>query len=291
MPEFSIILPIYNVENYILECLESIKNQTFTDFEVLCIDDCGTDASIDIVKDFIKTDCRFKLIHHTQNEGLSQARNTGIDNANGKYIVFVDSDDWVEDSLLEKVYKAYKTTSASSVWYNANRYFEDTKRKSIMYDKTFSNNQDTMFYFNPNNLHRFYDYAWNKSYKRSVLKELNLKFPKGLLFEDGPFYIKAFTRISHAYYLNEPLYNYRIRENSITSNEKYSDKKFKHTILIIEDLYKYLKENLLFSQYKNIILELIVSRVSDINNYQNKKLVLTELQGLFKKINFPQDYE
>lgn len=92
----SVIVPIYNVQNYIAECLESIISQTYRDLEIICVDDCGLDNSISIVKKYMKKDDRIKLVHHEENQGLGGARNTGISVANGEYIYFMDSDDKIE---------------------------------------------------------------------------------------------------------------------------------------------------------------------------------------------------
>ena len=105
---FSIIVPVYNVKKYIRQCIESIQNQTFKDFEAIFIDDCGNDDSIKTVEVFAKNDERIKIIHHDKNLGLSAARNTGLRAATGEYILCVDSDDWIENDCLEKIYTAFK---------------------------------------------------------------------------------------------------------------------------------------------------------------------------------------
>ncbi|HEF8786834.1 TPA: glycosyltransferase family 2 protein, partial [Providencia alcalifaciens] len=104
-PEISVIIPVYNVENYIEKCITSVKLQSFTDFECIIIDDGSPDNSIDIAKNLIHDDTRF-LIYSKKNAGLGPARNTGLDYANGKYIVFIDSDDYIEkDYLLDLITK------------------------------------------------------------------------------------------------------------------------------------------------------------------------------------------
>ena len=104
----SVILPIYQVENYIDECLNSIMVQTYGDIEIICVNDCTMDNSITIVKEYMKKDKRIRLINHSENRGLGGARNTGIDSANGEYILFVDSDDYIHKTLVEKLYHALK---------------------------------------------------------------------------------------------------------------------------------------------------------------------------------------
>ena len=133
MPKFSVVVPIYNVEKYIGKCLTSIQMQTFSDFEVLCIDDCGNDTSISIAESFVQKDSRFRIIKHEKNRGLSAARNTGIENSIGDYILCIDSDDWVESVLLELVFKAFQSKDVESVWFNAKTHFEKTNTWSPIF--------------------------------------------------------------------------------------------------------------------------------------------------------------
>lgn len=103
MPEISIIIPVYNSEKYLRQCLDSVLNQSFSDFECICVNDGSTDNSLLILQEYANKDKRFKIIDK-QNEGVSIARNTGIENAFGEYITFIDSDDWVEIAYLAKLY-------------------------------------------------------------------------------------------------------------------------------------------------------------------------------------------
>ena len=100
MPKISVIVPVYNVEKYLSECLDSIINQTFPDFEIICVNDCSTDKSGNILEDYSRKDNRIKIFYHQFNQGLGAARNTGLKNAHGKYVQFLDSDDYFELTLL-----------------------------------------------------------------------------------------------------------------------------------------------------------------------------------------------
>ena len=96
MPKFSIIVPIYKVEKYVSQCIESILAQTYKDFEILCVDDCGNDGSIKIVENFAQTDSRIKILYQDKNRGVAAARNLALENAQGEFLLCVDSDDWIE---------------------------------------------------------------------------------------------------------------------------------------------------------------------------------------------------
>ena len=104
--EISVIIPVYNAEKFIIKCLDSVINQTFQDIEIICIDDCSTDNSKQILKDFASKDSRIKTIFFDKNKKQGGARNAGLDIAQGKYVTFVDADDYIEPTMLEKMYKA-----------------------------------------------------------------------------------------------------------------------------------------------------------------------------------------
>ena len=126
MLRFSIIVPIYNVENDIRQCFETISNQTFKDFEVLCVDDCGTDNSMNIVREFAQNDSRFKILTHDTNKGVATARNTALKEVSGEYILFIDSDDWVENNTLEALDNAIKeSVNPDAVVFGYNNCYPD----------------------------------------------------------------------------------------------------------------------------------------------------------------------
>ncbi|GHT39998.1 hypothetical protein AGMMS49921_00540 [Endomicrobiia bacterium] len=118
MPTISDIIPIYNVESYIQQCLESVLAQTFQDIEILCVNDCGTDNSMQIVKKYAQKDSRIHIVHLEINKGLGAARNTGLKMAGGKYIACIDSDDYVEPDMFKLSCNKLDETGFDSVWVN-----------------------------------------------------------------------------------------------------------------------------------------------------------------------------
>ena len=114
-PVFSIIIPVYKVENYITQCLTSVLEQTFGNFEAICVDDCGGDNSVSIIEEFVQKDNRIKLIHHNKNLGLSRARNSALEIAQGEYIVCLDSDDWFDSKALVEFIELLKTIDVDLV--------------------------------------------------------------------------------------------------------------------------------------------------------------------------------
>jgi glycosyltransferase involved in cell wall biosynthesis len=114
MPKLSIVIPVYNVEDYIEKCLDSIRGQTFTDFEVICVDDGSTDYSGMLCNRYRRIDKRFKVIHQ-ENAGVSSARNRGIDEASGEWLTFVDPDDWINNEFYERLFEAQQKFDADVV--------------------------------------------------------------------------------------------------------------------------------------------------------------------------------
>ena len=124
----SIIIPVYNVERYLPKCLDSVINQTLRDIEIICIDDCSTDGSYEILQEYASKDDRIIVLKQETNQGQGVARNRGIDIAKGEYIGFVDPDDWIELDMYEKMYNQAKNLNSEIVICNINRYNEESKK-------------------------------------------------------------------------------------------------------------------------------------------------------------------
>lgn len=130
MCEVSIIVPIYNVEKYLNRCLDSLVNQTFKDIEIIALNNGSTDSSLDILKDYASNDNRITIIDN-ENLGVSKARNIGIDKASGKYIVFVDSDDWIDTNMIEVLYSNITKNNCDLVMCTYVREFDDHSKEKI----------------------------------------------------------------------------------------------------------------------------------------------------------------
>ena len=129
MPQISVVLPVYNVEEYLRQCLDSLANQTFEDFEVICVNDGSGDSSLSILEEYASEDERFKIISQ-ENKGLSGARNTGMDYIKGKYTIFVDSDDWLELNALEKLYNKITALDSDILMYKFRFFNQDSEQYS-----------------------------------------------------------------------------------------------------------------------------------------------------------------
>lgn len=177
MKEISIILPVYNVEKYLAQCLDSIVNQTFKDFECICVNDGSTDNSLSILQKYAQKDKRFKIITQ-ENKGLSGARNAGIKTAKSKYLTFIDSDDWVTENYLEVLYNKIEETKSDIVRASYKFYFQEKntyESSKIREIHKIKHNTDI------ERLYKGYAgaFVWAKIYKTSLIENNNICFYEG----------------------------------------------------------------------------------------------------------------
>ena len=220
--KISVVFPVYNVQKYLRQSLDSLINQTFSDFEIICVNDGSTDSSLEILESYARLDSRIKIITQ-ENRGLSGARNTGIKIATGEYILFVDSDDWLELDALEKLAVHVDKFKSDITMFKLKYFNEDTSK--------FSSGPFTTLEVIDSSLHnRNFNYldvidvlfkvshtAANKLYKASFLEKFDVKFLDGYYYEDLEFFYRVFLKSQKASLLDEFIYFYRIRDNSITT--------------------------------------------------------------------------
>lgn len=215
--KISIIIPIYNVEKYLPTCVESILQQTYKNLEVILVDDGSPDRCPVICDELAQKDDRIRVIHQ-KNKGLSGARNTGIDNAQGDYLIFVDSDDTVEQTLVEELYIYAEKWNCAIVACGRNYIFEDGQIVcKIAHDESkvygFEEAMQEM------NSFRLFDMsAWAKIYRKELFEDI--RFPEGKLSEDYYIMYKLFDKAQTIGYVAKPLYNYLQRQSSISRNKK-----------------------------------------------------------------------
>lgn len=221
----SIIVPIYNVEKYLRMCLDSIEHQTYSNIEVLLINDGSPDSSGEICQEYVARDSRFRYFEK-ENGGLSDARNYGIERSNGKYLTFIDSDDWVEPTYIDDMYQAALKNDSEIVVSNYTQF--DVKENHYLvhvwddyYEKNYSNKK--LMNSLPLLVRKDYSFltSWGILFSRKLFN--NVKFPKGKVIEDSRTNYKLFSKSKCTTYINKSLYMYRIgREGSIinTVNEK-----------------------------------------------------------------------
>ncbi len=288
MAVFSIIIPVYNVEKEIRDCLDSIKNQTFQDFEVLCVDDRGSDSSIDIVKEYVNTDSRFKILTHEKNSGVSAARNTGLDAATGDNIMFVDSDDWLDLNALEILNNKLNKTKCEIVMFNNYNVKPDGSKKLQDEDKE----GDRTIKINDDELTLFVGVCWNRVYRKSLLDRLNVRFPVGLIVEDSDFTFKVCSQVDSVLIIDEPLYFYRIqREGSYTTADNVQER-IVDELEVLKNTYRYARDNGYDKKYRKYFLHLIGTTARKIVSITHRRrYIIQQIHDLLIEMKFPEDFK
>ena len=244
----SIIIPVYNAEKYLSFCIESILNQTYTEFELILVDDGSSDCSAGICDLYADKDSRIKAIHD-KNHGVSHARNIGLRLAKGSFIAFCDADDMYKSDYLMQMRNTILNSKADIVICNYS-YLRDTKEKVIGKRKSGVIDKDELYrrIFIDNTIGGF---VWNKFFRKSLLTEMD--FNENMqVCEDTYFLCKTLNRTSNIYYLENSLYLYRLHENSVMAGAKNMFDNFGNLkyALVYE---KMLSENIIAQEYAHYV--------------------------------------
>lgn len=226
--KFSIVVPVYNVEQYLDDCLKSLQEQAFADHEIICVNDGSTDHSREILSEWETRIPQLKIIDR-KNGGLSAARNTGLAAASGDYIIYVDSDDWVEPIMLNRL--AEEANGEDMIC------FACRKSDNGATDDFVPEQSDGWNYYNRHALEHHevpFVCVWQRCYRREFLEENNLRFREGILHEDNEFTPRACLKAKSIKVIPNVLYNYRVRPNSIMTSRGLRSKE--SLILIGNDL-------------------------------------------------------
>lgn len=208
---------VYNVEKYLSICIDSLVNQTFSNIEIILVDDGSTDSSGRICDEYASKDSRIRVIHK-KNGGLGTARQAALENANGDYLYVCDADDWVETTILEKLYNRAKETGADIEMCDYISEYGDGKKTFSCYGKKVSKNQSTIIYDTLND--HFPSSVWSRLFKRSIFQDNNISWEAGInMGEDFLIFLKVLQVPVVIDYLPEPLYHYRRMpgESSLTN--------------------------------------------------------------------------
>lgn len=220
----SVIIPVYNVEEYLNDCLLSVLNQTYSDLEIICVEDCSTDSSLEILENFANIDDRIRIVRNKVNSSLGFSRNEGLKYASGEYILFLDSDDWIDFKTIEILYDKSKKDNLDVLIFKAINY-DDNKR--IFYHEDYYDLKYMDKYLNKvfnhedltsNEFININVSAWNKFYSRAFLEEHDLKFPVKLIHEDNPFFYEWLSKAKRVSLIDNYFYNRRRRMGSITTS-------------------------------------------------------------------------
>lgn len=256
-PLISIVLPIYNVEDYLERCLLSIKDQTLNDFEVLCINDGSTDDSQIIIDKYVAIDSRFKSYQKT-NGGLSDARNYGLARSKSELVMFVDSDDHLESSLLKKAYDRLVKDDLDMVVFDFYKVYLEDGHKEIIKNQFLENKIYSLSEY-PELLCFVHNAAWNKLYKKRLFVDNDVTYPFGYRHQDLATTPKLIYLADRIGFVNEALYDYLAdRPNNLT--QQY-DNKIYHIIDMNMEYLEYYKKHEIFTKYYEQLKYLCVINV------------------------------
>lgn len=256
MPEISVIIPVYNVEKYVEKCVRSVLAQTFSDFEVLLVDDGATDSSGEICDRLAREDARIRVIHQ-KNQGLGGARNTGIREAVGEWLIFPDSDDWLEPETLERALDTGKKHDADMVMFAfqtvdeqgsvLQHFVEDMPMDTPLEP---ARRRDVLFTA---------PCAWNKLYRAGLFRETGVLYPSRVWYEDVRTTPKLMAASRRVVFLDYIGYNYLQRAGSIMSSINLE--RNVEIVQAFDDLLGYFHEKNLFAQYRDELCRLTVFHV------------------------------
>lgn len=283
----SVVVPIYNVEEYLSNCIDSILNQDYSNLEIILVDDGSTDNSGEISDKYAQNNKNITVIHKN-NGGLSSARNAGLKKSNGKYIIFIDSDDWIDTKMISTLYDLIKNNNAEIAICgflrtdgSDDKIQDNSKAKNI---KTYTNMEAMLQLYNKECLTEFV-VAWNKLYNIRLFNDI--EYPEGKIHEDEFTTYKLFYKSKNIVYTDEKLYNYRITPNSIMNkafnkNRLYALEAFKERTEFARNI----GDNEFYMETLKRYCNLCIDCYSKCKSYLKDETLCQELKEQTKKVYY-----
>lgn len=295
MDKISIVVAVYNAEKTLNKCIESLLNQTYKNIEIILVNDCSKDNSLDICNEYSKANDNVKVISNERNSGVSDTRNNGIDNSTGEYICFVDSDDYVESNYIEVLYyyyQKYNTVPICGFVYHD----EYNHAKPVKY--SWSGNEELVSLGEAFRLKSelYLTALWNKLFDRRLIVEKNIRFDTNIsVGEDLRFSIEYFDKnnISEVYVLKKPLYHYmKLSGNSLISGFVDDFDRERESLLLIKNLANKYKENV-DKEYEKAIEQVKISMIYLIMREKkySKKEKLTKVRTIDQEYGISNYYK
>ena len=292
MVEISVIIPVYNVESYLKQCLDSICNQSFKDIEIICVNDGSTDSSLSILEEYASRDSRIDIISQP-NRGLASARNTGFAKAEGKYIYFIDSDDYIELDALEKLYNNAISNYSDAVLFKFQKVddFSNIHKRGIAFkiDDIFGDIDYNNFVFTYKDVKKHVmNSAYSaclKLYKKEFIDEIDFVFPEGLNFEDVPVHVKVMLEAQRLSFVPEFLYNYRSNPDSILNSSANGFDIFK----VIDLVEEYLRKNNYYEELENEFISFKIAQILQYLKSEQSEDYFKKTKEEFEKITIKNE--
>lgn len=278
MIKVSVIVPVYNVENYLEKCLNSLMNQTLEDIEIIIVNDGSTDESQQIIDEYVKKSCKVRAFIK-ENGGLSDARNFGLGYAVGEYIGYVDSDDFVEYDMYELLYNRAKLEGSDIVECNLRHTYENSE--DIEIGKKIQDKKEMIMYGR--------SVVWNKIYNREWLQNTGVIFSKGLIYEDVDYFVRLVPNIRRYSYVDEASIHYMQRSNSINNS---STLRTIDILDILKNIHTYYIEQGFYHEYEKA-LEFLFTRILLCSSFLRMVRISNEherIQALKQNLDMLKDY-
>ena len=289
----SVIIPVYNVESYIDKCIVSVLEQTYSNLEIIMVDDCSTDNSFRICQKYAEADKRIKLLKNERNSGVSFSRNRALDVMTGEYVCMIDSDDWVDNDYIERLMSSIDETGADACICGYLKEFENSKETEIyqITDKTKVVANTEILDSALRKSVPFVGYICAKIYRTTVIEAINLRFDTYIsLCEDSLFNYSYFDSVKNCALVNGCLYHYRIRPQSLTTYTPPGKIKTKlYAFQNALDIAKKYPASVFYYRVNAVIfgtsmqyMNAVISNQSELSDDEYKKIMLVAKEALSK---------
>lgn len=290
MVKVSVIIPVYNIEKYLRQCLDSVVNQTLKDIEIICVDDGSTDGSFDILQEYAEKDVRIKVVKQ-KNKGSGAARNKGLEFAQGEFVIFFDSDDFMSNNMLEQLYNRTCETN-SEITLCRSEYFHQidltTSPIGFSIEKNIIND---CILIQPEKLSKYIfqfcvGWPWDKLYKKDFIINNKLQFQNLRQSNDTYFVLLSLVLTNSISIVDEILVTHRTHKNSLEKTRRQSPECFYYALM---ELYKALLDRNLFKTYEQSFINYCFTfsfwHMSSIDCKRAKNKMFKKFKKLYKKLN------